>query len=922
MSNPLRVLTMLAAFLLAACQPTPEERIARAEEYMEVAEYRSAIIELKNVLQADADDFVARQMLAESAYLLNDLATAESEYRRVLAHIPEDPALWAAYAETLLAWGKAAEALERAAPELESLPPTGASLAVLGDIYRGLGNLEEARETYRDALDVEPGNVRATLGLALTAAMRGNLDAAREILAAVQVDAANASDVWRTRGNVAAMSKRFADAAEHYGRAVETETPRTPAGLRFQSRYNRVAALIEARMLDEAQNQLDALTQFATDDTMLAFQRGRVAFGRGDYDEAEEHLLRHLAAAPDDTRAKAILGAIHFSKNELLQAEQYLSNAVRHDVGGDMTRRLLAETLLRLDRPAAAADSLTSPQAGIAADAVTLALLGRAKLGEGDAAAAIEFFQQSLVRDDTDEGVGLALASSYLLDGRAVDAVKVLEQMPPGPAGDYRREMLLMGAYMAEDNNAAASALGETVLQNHTEDAAAHALVGVLYANLGDAARARATLETALSLDEQNSGALYAMGALAAGDGEYQQAIGYFSSLLDSEPAHLPALTQLTTALQASGQLAAVRPRIVAAQSAYPDSTQLARLSARVDLMLGEIARAAETIRVGRQALPSDPGFLHLEGLVRLAEGDAESGLSSLSRAARAEPRNASVQLDLASAYLENRQYSQALRAIRAFRAQRPRDVRGLAIEVDAELRSGDPDQAREAVDAFARRAPDEQFVWMLYGDIEFASNNPARAVEFYERAASAGLNRLLALRLTGAHQAAGTGGAKRHVEQWLDREPQDADMRRVYAQLLEADGANDDAVAQYERLAESGELDAIGMNNLAWQYMLRDDRRAIGLAEQARELAPNNGQIADTLGWILYRNGRIERARAVLREAVALAPENAEIRYHLAAVLAESGESAEARRIVEELIAAGSDFPSRPDAETLLKSL
>ena len=922
MRNSIRAFTMLAVFLLAACQPTPEERIERAQEYMAVAEYRSAIIELKNVLQADAGDAVARRMLAESAYLLNDLATAESEYRHALAQTPEDPALWAAYAETLLAWGKPAEALERVAPELEALPPTGRSLAVLGDIYRGLGNLEEARETYRDALDVESGNVRATLGLALTAAMRGELETAREILEAVQVETTNASDVWRTRGNVAAMSKRFAEAAEHYERAVETETPRTPVGLRFQSRYNRVAALIEARMLDEAETQLDALAQFAPDDTMLAFQRGRVAFGRGDYDEAEEHMLRHLAAAPDDTRAKAILGAIHFSKNELLQAEQYLSNAVRHDVGGDMTRRLLAETLLRLDRPEAAADSLSSPHVGRAADAVTLALLGRAKLGEGDAAAAIEYFQQSLAQNETGEGVGLALASSYLLEGRAPDAVKVLEPMPPGSAGDYRREMLLMGAYMAEDNNAAARALGETVLEDHPDDAAAHALVGVLYANLGDAVRARATLEAALSLDERNSGALYAMGVLAAGDGAYLQAVDYFGALLDSEPAHLPALTQLTTALQASGQLNAVRPRIVAAQQAYPDSTQLARLSARVDLMLGEIARAAETIRVGRQAWPADPGFLHLEGLVRLAEGDVESGLSSLSRAARAEPRNASVQLDLASAYLENRQHSQALRAIRAFRVQRPRDVRGLAIEVDAELRSGDPDQAREAVDAFARRAPDEQFVWILYGDIEFASNNPAKAVEFYEKAASAGLNRLLALRLAGAHQAAGTGGAKQYVERWLDREPQDADVRRVYAQLLEADGANDDAIAQYERLAESGELDAIGLNNLAWQYMLRDNRRAIGLAEQARELAPGNGQIADTLGWILYRNGRIERARVVLREAVTLAPENAEIRYHLAAVLAESGESAEAREIIEELIATGADFSSRPDAEALLKSL
>ncbi len=922
MGNPLRTVLLLAVFVLAACQPTPEERIARAENYMAAAEYRSAIIELKNVLQANREDMVARRMLAEAAYLLNDLATAEIEYRRVLGDTPEDVALWTAYADTLLARGKAAQALETAVPELESLPRSGNSVAVVGDVFRSLGNLEEARETYRDALEVEPGNVRATIGLALTAAARSDFRAAAEILDSTVAGPGDAAAVWRAKGDVTATSGRYAEAASLYERAIAAETPQTPAGLRFRDRHSLVAALIEARMLDEAAARLDELAEFSADETTLDFLRGRIAFGRGDYDTAEEHLLRHLAAAPSDTRAKAILGAIHFSKSELLQAEQYLASAVRQNVGGDATRRLLAETLLRLDRPAGAADSLSSPQADGDVDAVTLALLGRAKLGEGDAAAAIEYFQQSLDRDAEGDGVGLALASSYLLDGRAGDAVNVLEAMPPGPGGDYRREMLLMGGYMAQDNDAAARTLGESLLRQHPDDAAARALVGVLYANLGNAARARSELDTALSLDERNAGALYALGVLSVANGDVDDAIERFGAVLDSEPAHLPALIQITTVLQAADRLDAARSRIAAAEQAYPDSAQLQKLGARIDLILGDRERAAETIRAGRQAFPDDPGFLHLDGLVRLAAGDIEGALSSLSRAVRTEPENSSYQLDLATAYLANRQYSQALRAIRVYRAQRPDDVRGLAVEVDAQLRSGDPGRARGAVDAFAQRFPDEPLVSMLYGDIEFASNAPLTAVEFYEQAASAGWNRQLALRLVGAHEAANTGRARASVEEWLALEPEDAGMRRVYAQLLEADGDYDAAVAEYERLVEAGELDAIGLNNLAWQYMLKDDRRAIGLAEQARALAPDNGQIADTLGWILYRNGRAERALGVLREAVALAPDDAEIRYHLAVVLAESGESAEARRIVDDLLESGAEFPSRSEARALLQSL
>ena len=53
-------------------------------------------------------------------------------------------------------------------------------------------------------------------------------------------------------------------------------------------------------------------------------------------------------------------------------------------------------------------------------------------------------------------------------------------------------------------------------------------------------------------------------------------------------------------------------------------------------------------------------------------------------------------------------------------------------------------------------------------------------------------------------------------------------------------------------------------------------------MAEQARQLQPDNAYIADTLGWILYRRGDYARALRLLGEAAEKLPTAAETQYHL----------------------------------------
>ncbi|MBI1336972.1 MAG: tetratricopeptide repeat protein [Phycisphaera sp.] len=124
---------------------------------------------------------------------------------------------------------------------------------------------------------------------------------------------------------------------------------------------------------------------------------------------------------------------------------------------------------------------------------------------------------------------------------------------------------------------------------------------------------------------------------------------------------------------------------------------------------------------------------------------------------------------------------------------------------------------------------------------------------------------------------------------------PQQADERAAYDQLIamaaQMSGDNATAEAAYRRLIKRTPEDAQSLNNLA--YLLVEDGRAkeaVPMAEKALAVAGNDVQVLDTLGWVYFKAGNTEKARATLEKSVGTArlPDNC---YHYAQVLASSGE-------------------------------
>lgn len=93
-----------------------------------------------------------------------------------------------------------------------------------------------------------------------------------------------------------------------------------------------------------------------------------------------------------------------------------------------------------------------------------------------------------------------------------------------------------------------------------------------------------------------------------------------------------------------------------------------------------------------------------------------------------------------------------------------------------------------------------------------------------------------------------------------------------------------DEAVKCYEEVLNRTPDNPVTLNNYAYTLAQANTRleEAEAMANRALAADPKNPIYLDTLGWIYYRQGRIQQAVQVLEQAVQDAPQEPEIRYHL----------------------------------------
>lgn len=209
--------------------------------------------------------------------------------------------------------------------------------------------------------------------------------------------------------------------------------------------------------------------------------------------------------------------------------------------------------------------------------------------------------------------------------------------------------------------------------------------LGTLLAKAGQTARARATLERALSLQPDLAEASNDLGALLAQQGELQAAIERFTAALEAAPDYPDALNNLGYARMLTGDEAQARELYEKALALQPDFPEALSNLGMIVGRRGELDAAEGYFR---RALASRPAYGEAANnlaLVLVARGRADEATRLLESFVVADPAHETTYVTLAKIHASAGRKTEAVAVLERLLQRNPRHP--LALEILEALR-------------------------------------------------------------------------------------------------------------------------------------------------------------------------------------------------------------------------------------------
>jgi Tfp pilus assembly protein PilF len=165
-------------------------------------------------------------------------------------------------------------------------------------------------------------------------------------------------------------------------------------------------------------------------------------------------------------------------------------------------------------------------------------------------------------------------------------------------------------------------------------------------------------------------------------------------------------------------------------------------------------------------------------------------------------------------------------------------------------------------------------------------------------------------------------GDARTELQAIVAADPGNAVAQLWLGNVEDRQGDHVAAIEQFRKVVAIDAGNTQALNNLA--YLLSEygnnPGAALKFAEKAVELAPDNLEFADTVGWVLYRKGLYASAVKQL-ERTASHQGNVVWQYHLAMAYAKSGDMARGRVALEAALRRNPNLPEAKMAQDVLSS-
>lgn len=915
------LITLLSTILMTTgCgKETPQEHISNAQQAIAKHDNKAAIIELKNALQQEPNNAEARALLGSAYVDFGDALSAEKELRQATRLGGNKANILPALGQSLLMQGKHKEVLDEIQLDT-SLNAAQASeiMAVRGNALLALGQPEQARAAFDQALQKFPDNANVYLGLAnLSVAAKDMSGAYRQIDLALQKDPKK-TVAMQFKGDLLRYQGKNDQALDIYRKIISNDSRNIPARLAAAS------LLMETGKMDEARGEVETAYSIAKNSPLVNYTKALLDFQQKQYKEAQDALLVVLKTNPDHIPSILLMGRVETALGSFMQAETRFNRvlALQHD--NEMAMTQLALMWLAMNNPQKAEQAIAPIVAKGQQNAQLLAMLGEINVKKGQYNKASEYFEKAAKLLPQNPGVQTALGISQLATGKSESGIRHLEAASVLDPSQYRADILLVQYYLNRKEFDHALTAAAKLQVKQPKNPLSYNLIGGAYLGKKDPANARQSFEKALKVDPVFIPAALNLARLDILDKRPNDAIKRFEGVLEKDANNIEAMLALGELFILQGKTSDALKLLERAVEAKPDN-----LNANIALIqyyarAGDLKKAVNIARQARNADNKSPKLLELLAQTQLQAKDFAGALDSYKELAVLLPDSPEVYVKLAGAYARKNDQTSALSTLEKVIKLKPEYLPAQIAQASLYQQAGKIDEAIKIAKSIQQKHPKSASGFMLEGDILLFKKEFNKAAPLYDRAFGISQGSELAIRSHAAWSNAGnTVNAERRIRAWLKLHPSDDKARSYLAQFYQRAGQIKAAVIENEIIVKQQPKNAVALNNLAILYQILADPRAIGIAEQAYQLGKNNPAILDTLGWLLVSNAKdLKRGTDMLGQAVGFAPNQPEISYHYGAALAKSGDNDGARKHLNNALKTGQTFSWTAQAKEILRKL
>ncbi|HEU4523332.1 MAG TPA: tetratricopeptide repeat protein [Thermoanaerobaculia bacterium] len=413
---------------------------------------------------------------------------------------------------------------------------------------------------------------------------------------------------------------------------------------------------------------------------------------------------------------------------------------------------------------------------------------------------------------------------------------------------------------------------------------------------LGRGDESRPYLERAVQLDATFTPAIFQLVDLYQKLGEWDKAAEVLGPLVVEEPLNIELRRQQAFFFLRGGQSQKARDAFKLLIEADPQDTRSLFYLAEAYNDLEEYGEAEKIYRRLLEGSPNDPDLLASFGLTQLGLRNldrAETAFRSL-LAVDAVPDNltALARTQLAYIALQRGNYATAVeeaQPVFVFRDQPNNQAINIALE--AYRKEKKYAEAAELVRPLAERFPADPFLNARYVEMLTRTGDQEKANAVAATQSTLGTRNVIAA-TEAMLQAGAHAEAVKYIARAVEAKPDEIDLMFELGSAYERSGDHAAAEKVFLRLLEKDADHAATLNYLGymWADANRNLERAAEMLTRAVAQEPRNGAYVDSLGWVYYRQGKLDLAEKFLSDAARLLPRDATVHQHLADVLAEQG--------------------------------